>query len=190
MRPPRPSGFSLPLAAALLALAPAAAWAQQAPALGGSGVAPAPAAPVVTMPVVKKNDGVTYPRQALDEGFHEPAEVSLILTIDATGVVTRAVVEKPVGHGFDEAAVEAAQKLQFEPATRDGKPVAARTRFVYRFTPPSAVLTGRVLAATSDRPARGGHRRGARCGGSGEDDRHRRGRRVARSRVWRPAPTP
>ncbi len=154
MRPPRPSGFSVSLAAALLALAPAAAWAQPVPAPGGSAVAPAPA-PAITMPVVKKNDGVTYPKQALDEGFHDPAEVSLILTIDATGLVTRAMVEKPVGHGFDEAAVEAAQKLAFEPATRDGKPIAARTRFVYRFTPPAAVLTGRVLTATSDRPIAG-----------------------------------
>jgi TonB family protein len=142
-----------------MALAPAAAWGQTVPAAGGTpsgtAVAPPAAAPVVTMPVVKTNEGVTYPKQALDEGFHDAAEVSLILTIDATGVVTRAAVEKPVGHGFDEAAVEAAQKLQFEPATRDGKPVAARTRFVYRFTPPAAVLAGRVLAATSDRPIAG-----------------------------------
>jgi TonB family protein len=157
MRSPRPSGLLLPLAVALSALAPAAAWAQPAPALGGTAVTPPPAAaaPVVTMPVVKKNEGVTYPKQALDAGFHDAVEVSLILTIDATGVVTRAVVEKPVGHGFDEVAVEAAQKLEFEPATRDGKPTAARTRFVYRFTPPPAVLAGRVVSALGDRPIGG-----------------------------------
>ncbi len=162
MRPPRPSRLLPPLVAALCALAPAAAWAQQngplgAPApLGTSNdAAPPPAAPVITMPVVKKNEGVTYPKQALDEGFRDPAEVSLILTIDATGVVTRAVVEKPVGHGFDDAAVAAAQKLVFDPATRDGKPVAARTRFVYRFTPPPAALAGKVLTAAGERPIAG-----------------------------------
>jgi TonB family protein len=105
--------------------------------------------------VVKKNEGVTYPRRALDEGFREPVEVSLILTIDATGVVTRAVVEKPVGHGFDEAAVDAAQHLEFEPATKDGKPIAAKTRFLYRFTPPAAALAGKVLTDASDRPIAG-----------------------------------
>ena len=41
--------------------------------------------PDVTLPVVKKNDGAAYPRQALDEGFRAPAEVALTLTIDATG---------------------------------------------------------------------------------------------------------
>ena len=153
MLPPRPSGLLFPMAAALLALAPAAAWAQQgAPTTIPGAAPPPPAAPVVTMPVVKTNEGVTYPREALEAGIHDTVEVSLILTIDATGVVTRAVVEKPVGHGFDEAAVEAAQKLTFEPATKDGTPVAAKTRFVYRFTPPAAALSGKVLTEATDRP--------------------------------------
>ncbi len=126
MLPPRPFRLLLPLAVALSALAPAAAWAQAASTAPGAAPPQPAAAPVVTMPVVKQNEGVTYPRAALDAGIHDTVEVSLILTIDATGIVTRAVVEKPVGHGFDEAAVEAAQKLTFEPATRDGKPVAAQ----------------------------------------------------------------
>jgi TonB family protein len=155
MLPPRPSGLLLPLAVALSALAPAAAWAQPAPAVPPA-ASPLPGpAPVVTMPVVKQNEGVTYPKAALDAGIHDTVEVSLILTIDATGVVTRAVVEKPVGHGFDEAAVEAAQKLTFDPATRDGKPVAAKTRFVYRFTPPAAALAGRVVSDAGERPIAG-----------------------------------
>ena len=104
------------------------------------------------MPVVRKNEGAQYPKQALDAGIRDLVEVPLVLTIDATGVVTRATVEKPVGHGFDEAAIEAAQRLQFDPATRDGKPVAARIRFLYRFTPPQAVLAGRVVTLLGDRP--------------------------------------
>jgi len=107
--------------------------------------------PTVTMPVLKSDEGAAYPQQALSEGFSEPVDVALILTIDASGVVTSAAVEKPVGHGFDEAALQAAQRLSFEPATRDGKPVAARTRFVYRFTPPPAVLSGRVVALDGTR---------------------------------------
>ncbi len=114
-----------------------------------------PAAPTVTMPVVKRNEGAVYPKAALDAGIHETVEVPLLLTIDATGVVTRAEVEKPVGHGFDEAAVAAAQRLLFDPAVRDGKPVPARIRFVYRFTPPPAVLSGRVVTLAGERPIAG-----------------------------------
>lgn len=109
----------------------------------------------MTLPVVKKDEGAAYPKQALDDGFRAPAEVALTLTIDASGVVTKAVVEKPAGHGFDEAAVAAAQKLEFEPARRDGKAIAARIRFVYRFTPPPGVLAGRVVTLSGERPLAG-----------------------------------
>lgn len=104
------------------------------------------------MPVVKSDEGVVYPSQALEAGMREPVDVAVILTIDAAGGVTRAVVEKPVGHGFDEAAAAAAQRLVFQPATRDGKPVAARTRFLYHFVPPPAALAGRVVTASGERP--------------------------------------
>lgn len=104
---------------------------------------------------MKRNEGAAYPKQALDEGFHQTVEVPLILTIGPTGAVTRAVVQTPVGHGFDEAALAAVQRLEFQPATRDGVPVAARIRFVYRFTPPPAVLSGRVVTMASERPVPG-----------------------------------
>jgi TonB family protein len=116
---------------------------------------PAQKQPVITPPVLKTNTGALYPEQALSEGFQETVDVPLLLTIDATGAVTQAVVEKPVGHGFDEAAIAAAQKLLFEPAARDGKPVASRTRFVYRFAPPPAILSGRVVTLSGERPIAG-----------------------------------
>jgi TonB family protein len=117
--------------------------------------APSPSA-AITMPVVKKNEGVAYPKQAIDEGFRKTVEVAVLLDVDATGAVTRAAVEKPVGHGLDEAAVAAGQKLEFSPALRGGKPVAVRNlRFVYTFAPPPAALGGRVLTMASDRPIAG-----------------------------------
>jgi TonB family protein len=153
---------------AVLAMAPLALAARGALAQptvpGGSPNAPAdapktedpPAQPAVTMPVVKKNEGASYPRQALDDGVRDPVDVPLILDINAAGAVTRAVVVKPVGHGFDEAAVAAAQQLEFYPATRaDGTPFAARIRFTYRFTPPPGVLTGRVVTLAGERPIAG-----------------------------------
>jgi TonB family protein len=113
---------------------------------------PPPAAPAVTAPVVKKNEGVIYPKQAIDEGMRDTVVVSVLLDIDSSGLVKRAVVEKPVGHGFDEEAVAAGEKLEFAPATRDGKPVAARIRFTYTFTPPPSVLSGRVVTLLGEHP--------------------------------------
>lgn len=135
--------------AAIAMFASTPAWGQGADENAPS--APKPEA-VIVPPAVRTNEGAQYPEQALSEGFYQTVEVALVLTINASGKVTNAVVEKPVGHGFDEAARSAAQSLTFDPATRDGKPVAARTRFVYRFTPPPAVLSGRVVTLASERP--------------------------------------
>ena len=54
--------------------------------------------------------------------------------------MTKASVETPVGHGFDEAALDAAKTLEFEPAKRNGQPIAAKIRHKYGFTPPPARL--------------------------------------------------
>jgi TonB family protein len=110
---------------------------------------------VVTLPVVKKNEGAEYPQQAIDEGVLDVVHVKVLLDIDATGLVKKAVVETPVGHGFDEAAVDAAKKLEFVPAMRDGKPVAARLPFTYTFAPPPAALSGRVVTLAGERPLAG-----------------------------------
>jgi TonB family protein len=117
--------------------------------------APPPPAAATTPPVLKQNEGAAYPQQALDEGMREPVTVVLVLEIDATGIVKHASVPTPVGHGFDEAAVAAASKLVFEPATRDGKPVAARIRFRYTFTPPAGALAGRVSDRATGAPIAG-----------------------------------
>jgi TonB family protein len=138
--------------AAMATLCPATAQAQTSAA---PPVSTAPPQPVVTPPVVKANEGVSYPRRALDEGYREQAQVTLTLTVDATGHVSDAVVTESAGHGFDEAALEAGRKLVFDPATKDGKPVPARIRFVYRFVPPPAVLAGRVLTSPGEQPVSG-----------------------------------
>ena len=149
-RVPLPFFFAL-LATGLVAFNPTRAAAQAAPPAGDATPPPA-----VSMPVLKKNEGAAYPRQALDDGVRDPVDVPLVLDIDVAGMVTRAVVDKPVGHGFDEAAVAAAQKLEFYPATRaDGTPLAVRIRFAYRFAPPPAVLSGRVVTLAGERPLAG-----------------------------------
>ncbi|MEM7139019.1 MAG: TonB family protein, partial [Myxococcota bacterium] len=79
--------------------------------------------------------------------------VVLKLSIDAEGAVTDVEVDAPAGHGFDEAAMEAARQFRFEPARRGASPVAARILYSYEFTlPPEGAVTGTVLVpdTTSD----------------------------------------
>ncbi len=73
-----------------------------------------------------------YPPEAEKEGLE--ATVTLQLDIDKNGKVTNVTVLEPAGHGFDESAVAAAKKLDFEPARKaDGTPFAARILYRYSF---------------------------------------------------------
>ncbi len=121
---------------------------ERAPASGDSPVRPRIEG--VEPPRLKVDSPARYPEQALSERVHETVAVDLILEIDVSGRVTTATIESPKGHGFDEAAASAAASLVFEPATRRGKPTAARIRFSYTFDPPRARVTGRVLRPPSD----------------------------------------
>nr|AAG31132.1 MxcH [Stigmatella aurantiaca Sg a15] len=125
-----------------------------------SGSAPAPqpseappAAPVVEMPKLLEIVEAIYPAQAKQDRLE--AKVALRLTLDAQGVVKTAEVLGPVGHGFDEAAQEAALRFRFEPAKRNGTTVPARVVYTYEFrlppppTPPSAQPSGQAAASES-----------------------------------------
>src|SRR4051812_31273753 len=100
----------------------------------GSPPAPPPSAPqrsTVVPPRLLEDPGATYPRRGLDEGVTERVTVTLIVELDATGRLVRTTLETPQGHGFDEAALEAAQHLRFDPARRGVTPVPARFRYRY-----------------------------------------------------------
>jgi TonB family protein len=92
--------------------------------------APPPAQ--ITPPKLKTVVNPVYPPEAAAQGLE--ATVILELVIDRAGKVTKATVPQPMGHGFDEAAQAAALQLQFEPATKDGKPVPAKIAYRYNFT--------------------------------------------------------
>ncbi len=49
-------------------------------------------------------------------------EVLLDVVFSATGQIHVVKVVRGLGHGLDESAVQAAQKIQFKPALKDGKP--------------------------------------------------------------------
>jgi TonB family protein len=72
-----------------------------------------------------------YPEQAQAEG--RGASVRLLITIDETGAVSEAQVVEPVGHGFDEAAVDAVRQFRFRPAEVDHVPAPVQVEYVYHF---------------------------------------------------------
>jgi TonB family protein len=52
--------------------------------------------------------------------------VVMEIFIDAEGHVTDTRVLKPLGYGLDEKAIEAVSAWRFNPATKNGKPVAIK----------------------------------------------------------------
>ena len=122
------------LASLTIALLPTSASAQAGGAQPGASDAATQGTPEsqITPPKLLEFVSATYPEEALKQGIQ--ADVVMALLVDATGAVTEAVVQQPVGNGFDEAAQQAAMKFRFAPATRGGKPVAARILYRYRFT--------------------------------------------------------
>ncbi|HEY6723352.1 MAG TPA: TonB-dependent receptor [Polyangiaceae bacterium] len=127
---------------------------------------PAPK-PTVVEPKLVHYEPPVYPPAAKEQGLE--AEVKLRLTLDAEGKVTAAESIEQVGHGFDEAAEQAALKLTFTPAVVNGKAVPVKWGFVYRFTldqaapeadtaaevPTTGNIGGRLLVAGSELPLAG-----------------------------------
>ena len=90
----------------------------------------APAA-ITRLPKVKTFIEADYPDGARAQAIE--GTVGLIIQVDASGTVVGAEVAKPAGHGFDEAAVTAAEQMTFEPALTDEGPIGVAIEFEYRF---------------------------------------------------------
>jgi TonB family protein len=80
---------------------------------GGNGVTP---------PRAIKSPDPKYPKSAKGEGIE--GTVVLWLIVNSQGSPEQIKVKKLVGHGFDQSAVDAVSRWKFNPATKDGKPVA------------------------------------------------------------------
>jgi TonB family protein len=115
-----------------------------------------PAAPVLVPPELLQHAQADLPEGAMSPG--ERVVVVLVLLVQADGTVGEASLAEGVGEPFDSAALEAARRLVFRPATRDGTAIPARIRFQYAFVAPEppppppepeppavGVLTGRIL---------------------------------------------
>jgi TonB family protein len=95
-------------------------------------------------PTLKTFVGPRYP----DEGrvHNTGGVVTLRLHVDSTGKVSAATIEHGISPAFDQAAQEAALRLEFHPAHEGGRPVPASILFEYRFTPPVHTHTGTTPA--------------------------------------------
>ena len=81
-----------------------------------------PALPVVSAPKLIKHVEPEYPEYARKKKLS--ATVVVRMVVDEAGVPQNIAVIKPLGNGFDEATIAAVNQWRFEPAMRDGKPVA------------------------------------------------------------------
>jgi TonB family protein len=103
-----------------------------------AGAAPQPATDAqLVAPMLLAHVTAAYPAQALSE--RAEGSVGLELLVDETGHVLDVHVTSPAGHGFDEAAIAAARRFTFSPATKNGVPIRSSLQFNYDFRlPPSA----------------------------------------------------
>ncbi len=135
------------MSAALISLGAAPLWAQ-AESTVASAPPVGPAAPKIVAPHLAMQPNVPYPPEAKGD-----ASIILRLTINADGTVRDAQAtegEEP----FASAAVQAATSWRFEPATRDGEPVAAIVRFEVSFVePPPAAPVPETQSSLNDADA-------------------------------------
>src|SRR5262245_37350554 len=87
---------------------------------------PASVAPGITYPSVIYSPNPAYTREAMRARIE--GGVTLAVVIQPDGTVGDVAVVKSLDptFGLDASAIEAAKKWRFQPATRDGKPVAVK----------------------------------------------------------------
>ncbi|MCU0658431.1 MAG: TonB family protein [Polyangiaceae bacterium] len=140
--------------------------------LAGTRAEAQPAKANVQPPVLQQFVEADYPPEAKEKKLE--GSVVLQIEVDVEGKVTNVTVVNPAGNGFDEAAVAAAKKFTFQPALRDGKPIASKIPFKYTFSlkvaeptdpkgadpkaadaPKRAILRGAVQIGNSKEPLQG-----------------------------------
>ena len=125
------------LAAWVLVLTPRGAQAEPG---AGAGVAPVqpvqPPVAGVQPPVVLEESRPPYPAEAL--AARPSGEVLVTVTVTPSGDVAGTELARGVDPALDRAALAAASRWRFRPATRDGLPVASRVQLLFHFAPPPA----------------------------------------------------
>jgi serine/threonine-protein kinase len=108
----------------------------------------APIGPMQRGDLIAAGPGVEYPEPATDIAAAYPAaalssrrsaKVRVAVLVDENGNVVQTRIREgdPSGLGFNESALEAARRVRFLPATRDGVPGKFWTELIYEFEPPA-----------------------------------------------------
>jgi len=66
------------------------------------------------------------PRKSTAHGVRIVGTVTVVLVVSAKGIPKDVHVSKGLDKELDQSTVEAVEQWQFEPAKKDGKPVAVR----------------------------------------------------------------
>jgi TonB family protein len=90
----------------------------------------AAAADTIVPPHVHSQTAPQWPANAQND--HD-VDVVVIVTVAADGTVLDAHVDDSAGAEYDAAAVDAVKHWQFDPATRNGRPIPARVRALVHF---------------------------------------------------------
>jgi TonB family protein len=127
-------------------------WAQD---VGGGSVATVTAQEHASVaPVLQGYVDPIYPLGALRERI--AGIVGLELVVDETGHVAEAKVVQPAGHGFDEAALAAAQSWTFLPARQNDLPIRSTVALTLPFEPPALAPGPTPTPASTPPPTRVG----------------------------------
>ena len=111
---------------------------------------------VTDEPILRVGHGVTAPRPlnhpnpeyseaALKAGFQGTCVLSLV--VDKNGKPESITVSRSLGMGLNEKSIEAVQNWTFEPARKNGKPVAVRISVVITFRTGKDAMTPKIRAA-------------------------------------------
>ncbi len=87
-------------------------------------IAPGIVAPKVVHQVMPEYSG---------QGFRLDGTVVLRIVIDSKGSVKKAEVVRGIAHDVDDCAIKAVREWRFQPAAKDGKPVAVSMDIEIRF---------------------------------------------------------
>ncbi len=86
---------------------------------------------VTTKPKVSHKVSPGYTDAALEKDVEGRVILEIVIGMD--GEVTSIKVASGLGHGLDEACIEAVKQSRYEPATVDGKPVICKLKIPFKF---------------------------------------------------------
>jgi beta-lactamase regulating signal transducer with metallopeptidase domain/ankyrin repeat protein len=84
-----------------------------------------------TRPTILYKEKAQYTQEAKDNNVEGMVALSVVFGVDSQ--IKNIVVVRWLPHGLTEKAIEAAKKIRFEPAMKDGQPVSVRGMLEYSF---------------------------------------------------------